>query len=354
MINKSEAEIMQNWQGNISKPLVSICCTTYNHECYINEALDSFLMQETDFPFEIIVRDDASTDNTANVIREYEKKFPSIIKPIYELENRFQKGVKPLITTVSKANGQYIAICEGDDYWISTKKLYKQAILLNENPNINFCFHKAKILNLISKQTYENNTYIDYSGIVSANLIIATLDKLMVPTASIMIRATIIDVLNDYITKRPWLSVGDFYFRIFGVVDNGALYINETMSVYRYFTPNSWTISYINQQTKKITHAKSAIASFLELNEFFESKFEKEFFIITKSMILGILSDKEILLKYKTDFLSTIFNSIPYYRSINQKLIISYIIIKSYVKKIILSTLSLMGYKKTTRRRTII
>ena len=69
--------------------MVSICCITYNHEKYIREALDSFLMQNTDFKYEIVIHDDASTDNTANIIREYEEKYPDIIKPIYQKENQY-------------------------------------------------------------------------------------------------------------------------------------------------------------------------------------------------------------------------------------------------------------------------
>jgi len=346
MINKSEAKIIKNWQGDISQPVVSICCITYNHEKYISEAIDSFLMQETNFPFEIIVRDDASTDNTANIIRRYEREYPKIIKPIYELENGYQKGIKPLATAVRKAKGEYIAICEGDDFWINVDKLQKQVVLLNQYPNINFCFHKAQILNMITQQAYENESYINHDGIISADTIIATLDKLMVPTASIMVRATIIEDVHNYITKRPWLSVGDFYFRIFGVANGGGLYINSTMSVYRYFTPGSWTVSYVNQQTNKINHAKNAIDSFLELDRFLEYKFTAAFSAVTRSMIVGILSDRKIFLKYRWAFLFTIFKRIQQYRSINLGAAMLYIIIKSQIKSMAQHFLSFIGYKK--------
>ncbi|WP_456486149.1 glycosyltransferase family 2 protein, partial [Hydrogenimonas sp.] len=84
MIKRSEKEIIKNWKRQSGKPLVSCCCISYNHEKYIESALDSILMQKTDFPFEIIVRDDCSTDQTQNIIKKYAKKFPSIIKPILE------------------------------------------------------------------------------------------------------------------------------------------------------------------------------------------------------------------------------------------------------------------------------
>src|SRR5665648_1210229 len=102
------------------RPLISICCITYNHEKYISEAIESLLKQETNFPFEIIIHDDASTDNTAKIIREFEKKYPDIIKPIYQKENQHSKGKKVAFECVfPNVNGRFLAVCEGDDYWLS-------------------------------------------------------------------------------------------------------------------------------------------------------------------------------------------------------------------------------------------
>ena len=99
-------------------PLVSICCITYNHAPYIRQCLDGFMMQQTNFTFEVLIHDDASTDGTADIIREYESKYPDIIKPIYQTENQYSKGVKVSATfNFPRAKGKYIAMCEGDDYW---------------------------------------------------------------------------------------------------------------------------------------------------------------------------------------------------------------------------------------------
>ncbi len=122
-----------------NKLLVSINCITFNHEKYIKEALESFLMQKTNFEYEILIHDDASTDNTADIIRKYEKKYPDIIKPIYQEENQYSKKVN-----ISKnfqyprAKGKYIAICEGDDYWTDPNKLQKQVDFLESNPEFGF------------------------------------------------------------------------------------------------------------------------------------------------------------------------------------------------------------------------
>ena len=144
MIEITQEQIMQNWNSEI--PLVSICCITYNHEPYIVQTLDGFLMQKTSLPFEILIHDDASTDRTADIIREYEKKFPNLIKPIYQKENQYSKGFTSVSETWNfpRAQGKYIALCEGDDYWIDENKLQMQVDFLENNPEYGMCYTKAK------------------------------------------------------------------------------------------------------------------------------------------------------------------------------------------------------------------
>jgi glycosyltransferase involved in cell wall biosynthesis len=128
-----------------NEPLVSVCCITYNHEKYIREAIEGFLMQETSFPIEILIHDDASTDKTADIIREYEAKYPNIIKPIYQTENQYSKGVGISATYQwPRAKGKYIALCEGDDYWTDPYKLQKQVDFLEANPEYGICFTYSK------------------------------------------------------------------------------------------------------------------------------------------------------------------------------------------------------------------
>lgn len=146
---RSQDEIMASWKGEYDKPLVSICCITYNHEPYIEDALEGFLIQQTDFPFEILIHDDASTDKTAGIIQEYVREYPNLIKPIYQTENQYSKGKKinPEFNFV-RARGDYIAICEGDDYWVDTKKLQKQIDYLTTNPDYVLTFTDARAFNL--------------------------------------------------------------------------------------------------------------------------------------------------------------------------------------------------------------
>ena len=99
-------------------PLVSIRCLVYNHELYLRQCLDGFVMQKTNFPFEAIVHDDASTDGSAAIIREYAEKYPEIIKPMYETENQYSKHDGSLAKAMDAAmhpDSKFIALCEGDD-----------------------------------------------------------------------------------------------------------------------------------------------------------------------------------------------------------------------------------------------
>jgi glycosyltransferase involved in cell wall biosynthesis len=132
---RNQEEIMGDWGGGAS-PLVSICCITYNHVSYIMEAIDSFLMQETTFPFEILIHDDASTDGTTDIIIDYANKYPDIIRTIIQTENQYSKGglIYPRFV-FPKARGKYIALCEGDDYWTDKTKLQKQVNFLENNPD---------------------------------------------------------------------------------------------------------------------------------------------------------------------------------------------------------------------------
>lgn len=123
---------------------VSICCLAFNHEKYIRQALDSMISQKTNFKYEIIVLDDASTDGTQQIIRDYHKRFPELVKCVLQTENQYSKGVA-IVNEIfySIAKGKYIAYCEGDDYWTNENKLQEQADFLDEHPNYVACSHEC-------------------------------------------------------------------------------------------------------------------------------------------------------------------------------------------------------------------
>lgn len=235
--------------------MVSILCTAYNHEKYIRQCLDGFVMQKTNFKFEVIIHDDASTDNTANIIREYEEKYPEIIKPIYQKENQYSK--KAGITknfTLPKARGKYIAICEGDDFWTDKYKLQKQVDTLENNPNCKCCVCTVRDAN--EDGSMMNTTHpseVFDSGILhTEDFLKLACKEYAFQTSSFMFKG---DDYKEYIYNPPKFrtvsSVGDWpqllYFSIIGDI----YYINDEMSCYRRNAVGSYTTSMISSTINK-------------------------------------------------------------------------------------------------------
>ena len=129
------------------RPLVVISCITYNHAPYLAQCLEGFVMQKTNFPFVALVHDDASLDGTAEILREYAEKYPDIIKPICDPTNRYSDKSLDLIMNewINAYEPKYIAMCEGDDYWIDPLKLQKQVDFLEANPEYGMCYSNFNI-----------------------------------------------------------------------------------------------------------------------------------------------------------------------------------------------------------------
>lgn len=127
---------------------VSAICLTYNQKKYIRQCLDSMLSQKTTFRYEIIVHDDASTDGTSEIVMEYEKKYPNMIRPIYQMENQYSLGKWTVGFALEKARGVYLAFCEGDDYWFGETKLQQQFDYMESHPGCSLCFHNTYTLDI--------------------------------------------------------------------------------------------------------------------------------------------------------------------------------------------------------------
>lgn len=220
----------------MNDPLVSIACTTYNHEKYISQALEGFLRQETSFPVEIVINDDASTDGTAQVIRAYAESH-AIIKPIFQETNQYSLKKKPLGAYVlPRCRGQYIALCEGDDYWTDPHKLEKQVQFLQKNPDYTLCFHNGmvkfeetgKTLPAITKFkediTLEDLIRYDHFR-ENGNFLVGP-----APTASAVFRNGIIKELPQWFYRS---MSGDMLLYILLAEHGRVRFLNEMMSVYR-------------------------------------------------------------------------------------------------------------------------
>lgn len=210
-----------------SNILVSICCITYNHGLYIRQCLESFLMQVTSFSLEIIINDDASDDNTAEIIKEYHLKYPKIIKPTYQKENQYSKGVRGIAAkfTFPRARGKYIALCEGDDYWTDPYKLQKQVDYLEQHPDYSICFHDVKILedgkildDYITRKVGEDTDILELS---QGNYI---------HTTSVLFRNNKVISFPEQFSKAP---VGDYFLHMLNAQHGKIRKINQVMAVYR-------------------------------------------------------------------------------------------------------------------------
>jgi glycosyltransferase involved in cell wall biosynthesis len=245
----------QMWGENVL-PLVSIHCKTYMHEPYIRQAIEGFLMQETTFKVEILIHDDASTDNTAKIIREYESKYPHLIKATYQVENQYRKNpktekyVKPYPFT-----GKYRAHCEGDDYWIDSLKLQKQVDILERHPNLVACFTNAKI----KREDGSRGRAYRYSlkaknRIFKPNEVIAKGGGFY-PTASLVYRNSL---LSNYAKMPKSNAAGDVRLASYLATKGAFFFLNEVTCVYRMHGGGVYTsiinneFSYINRQKDKL------------------------------------------------------------------------------------------------------
>jgi glycosyltransferase involved in cell wall biosynthesis len=236
---KKEIEILELWKETLPRPLVSICCLAYNHEKYIEDAIRGFLIQETEFPFEIVIHDDASSDKTRKIIEWYAERYPKIIKPIYQIENQYSKSRNKVgEIAIQACSGKYIAFCEGDDYWIEPKKIHKQVGLMRQNPEIGISFHPAYKNEF--KKSGNNQILANHS---ERNKIFTPEEVLcgggeFMPTCSLLIKSEILKSLPGWYLEAP---VGDLYIQAIAAQEKGALYSSSVSSVYRANNPHSWT-----------------------------------------------------------------------------------------------------------------
>lgn len=214
-----------------TRPLVSICCTTYNHETYIEDAIKGFLMQQVDFPIEILIQDDASTDATAEIVRSYAQKHSGLIKPYYEAENLYSKGVKPLPRLLSRARGSFIAICEGDDFWTEPSKLYKQVRFLESHSDVFVCGHAVAQVDACGNLLSQSKFGIHEDRILSQDDLAYGLG---LPTLSVLFR-------NQVIVPTVDAPNGDTILWAFFSNYGSGFISREVMGVHRVHPGGVWS-----------------------------------------------------------------------------------------------------------------
>lgn len=221
---------------NTIDPMVSVCCLTYNHKKYIRQALEGVLMQKTSFPFEILVHDDASTDGTTEIVKEYEAKYPNIIKPIYQQKNQYSKDPRVLKHFVyPKARGKYIALLECDDYWSDSTKLQKQIDYMEQHPECSGTFHAANWL--CGEDIVRNDRHFNFECDVTPQQVILGGGEYCA-TGSLCFRAA---YAMDFPRFRELDEIGDYSLEILLPLRGKFHYFPDIMCCYRFEREGSWT-----------------------------------------------------------------------------------------------------------------
>ena len=247
-----------------NNPLASIVCTSYNHGGYIAEAIDSFLMQKTNFDFEILIYDDASTDDSPQVIKQYESRYPSLIKPIYQTENQYSKGVRVELFNHNRARGKYIAVCEGDDYWTDPYKLQKQIDYMEAHPDCSMTVHAADRVLSDKKKVLSTVRPERGNAIFSVERVIEGGGDLIATNSMVYSKEKVSTLAPFYLNA----VVGDYPLVILAALHGTVDYLDDNMSAYRVGVKDSWTERELATSMKRINHYHDMEKMFDEINEY--------------------------------------------------------------------------------------
>ncbi|MCE5188142.1 MAG: glycosyltransferase [Eubacteriales bacterium] len=253
------------------QPLVSIVCDTFHHAPYIRDALEGFLAQETSFSTEIIMHDDASTDGTADIIREFERAHPGRFRCVYREQNIYSQDPKILEHYVFPlARGKYVAICEGDDYWTNPRKLQMQIDYMESHPDCAFCVSSAEMVtpekgHLGWVRPYESDCDIPMDELIRGG-------GGFVPTASIVTRTQLAQ------NRAPFCDmadVDDAVLQLWFGANGTTHYFAEPTCAYRYEVPGSWTKTFFaSDRASRIRHHEGMIRALKAFNEQFGGKWQ--------------------------------------------------------------------------------
>lgn len=250
--------------------LVSISCIAYNQEKYIAQAIEGFLLQRTNFKYEILIHDDASTDRTADIIREYEHKFPDIIKPVYQTVNQYSQGIKVGTKyNLPRAQGKYIAFCEGDDYWIDPLKLQKQVDYMEKHPECSMCFHAVQVVKNDRRPTgriikpYVEDRIVPIEDLIVGGGAFLSMNSIVYPRRCM-------ENPPDFYLQAP---VGDAPLTLYLASQGTVCYFKDVMSAYRTGVAGSWISRVSSSRAKEVEVRTRIIDMTNEFNKFTEYRY---------------------------------------------------------------------------------
>jgi glycosyltransferase involved in cell wall biosynthesis len=279
--------------------IVSVICTTYNHEAYIKDALEGFVMQKTNFTFEIIVHDDASTDSTAKIIKEYEEKYPDLFVTIYQTENQYSKKEVNIWTDIlyPVARGKYIAICEGDDYWTDPFKLQKQFNFLTKNKDYSLVFTDTDILYTHSGKVIKAYNYSNRKNSPIGDVFPQLIYSNPYRTCTAFFRKSSIENFSSFYKGKQfmmfdwglWLYISKFH---------KIGYMNESTAVYR-ILPSSASHFQTYKEFKAYIESANQLRDYFVTESNYNVSSTKVFLINLRAFGSYIIKNK----KYKDYFL---------------------------------------------------
>lgn len=253
----------------MTNPLVGVHMITYNHGPYIGEAIEGVLAQVTDFPFELVIGEDCSTDGTRETVFDYQRRYPNLVRVVTSDSN--VGSIENARRTFGECAAKYVAFCEGDDYWTNPCKLQKQVDFLKRNPDCSWCFHPATVL------------YADGSGsdFITRPRKIAESDRYTIKDillgADTLAQTASVVILRDAINLPEWFftaPVGDYYLFLIASTNGKAGYLPEVMSAYRRFVKGSWTES-MKALDNKLTFYREHEKYLHIFNEYTGYKYDK-------------------------------------------------------------------------------
>lgn len=262
-----------------SIPKVIIRCLVYNHEPYLRDCLEGFVMQKTNFPFKAVVHDDASTDNSAAIIREYAEKYPDIIEPIYEKENQYSKhdgSLRKILDLATLKQNPYVAYCEGDDYWIDPYKLQKQVDFMDSHPECSMTCSNAKVLKRDGWMSLKEKKRLDWFHHDESKFLTAA-DFLFNSgyTCTLLLKAEILKKYSEEGIKCVW---ADFALKIFAAIHGTVYCFSEETAAYRALSLGSFTSRASTfSKERKVRIEMSLINTMEYLNDKSEHLYEDAF-----------------------------------------------------------------------------
>lgn len=282
---------------------------------YIEDCLRGFLMQKVDFNFEVLIHDDASTDGTREVIKTYQEKYPEIIKPIFQTENQYSRGHRGFNSAYNypRAQGIYIALCDGDDYWTDPLKLQKQIDFLENNPDYVVTYHDCMVVKNIEKEkTPSPLTDLDKSDSTAEDLM---LSRKFIKTLTLCFR----NVVKDLPDEMKFVKNGDtFLISYLGNFGKGK-WMGDKIEpgIYRVHGGGVWSL--MNLKQRYINSATTNYWLFQYYNRIEKTDISKlwfnnlvEFLGIAEKEAYGIDKSKFELYRENERELHRIKNSIPY------------------------------------------